>query len=129
MQVILAKNKNQKSKSVHRLVAEMFIPNINNYPEINHKDGNKQNNRVENLEWCTRLENIRHIYTNGLKKVGKFCYNAKAVMQYDMNGNLIAEYDTQIEASKKTNIKQAEISKCCRGLRNKAGGFIWKLKN
>lgn len=62
-------NKNgRKSKIIHRLVAQAFISNPNNYLEINHKDGNKQNNCVDNLEWCNRSYNILHAYKIGLKK-------------------------------------------------------------
>ena len=57
----------KKYYCVHRLVAENFIENPNSLPEVNHKDGNKENNKVENLEWCTRRDNIRHAYDNGLK--------------------------------------------------------------
>ena len=56
-----------KSRSVHRTIAEAFIPNPNSLPEVNHKDGNKANNSVENLEWCTRNENLRHAYAHGLR--------------------------------------------------------------
>lgn len=66
----LTKDGNQKYYFVHRLVAETFIPNINNYPIINHKDGNKKNNYINNLEWCTQSENVKHAYNTGLK-IGK----------------------------------------------------------
>ena len=63
----LTKNNKQKFYQVHRLVAETFIPNPNNYPIINHKDGDKQNNHISNLEWCTYSYNSQHAYNNGLK--------------------------------------------------------------
>lgn len=124
--LVFTRNYKRKMKYIHRLVAETFIPNPNNLLEVNHKDGNKQNNKVNNLEWCSRLENIRHIYTTGLKKTGKYLYNARKVKQYSLDNKLIAIYETQTEASKKLKINQADISRCCRGLRNKAGGYIWK---
>lgn len=77
--VHLSKNGVQKQKRVHRLVAEAFIPNPNNYNEVNHKDGNKLNNFVENLEWCDSSYNQKHAYTIGLKvqKQGELNPNAK----------------------------------------------------
>jgi hypothetical protein len=62
---------------VHRLVAETFIPNPNNYPTVNHKDGNKQNNSVENLEWCSYSDNNQHAYDTGLHKRGSAHYLSK----------------------------------------------------
>lgn len=66
--VCLRKNDYDKNFSVHRLVAQAFIPNPNNYSEVNHIDGNKQNNSVDNLEWCTRSENLKHALDIGLIK-------------------------------------------------------------
>ena len=60
-----------KNKYIHRLVAEHFIPNNKGLPEINHKDGNKQNNRISNLEWVTHSANLIHAYENKLKKTGE----------------------------------------------------------
>jgi hypothetical protein len=69
--VPLSKNKTKKRVSIHRLVAETFIPNINNKSEVNHIDGNKTNNKIENLEWVTSRENIHHYHlSNGVKNVG-----------------------------------------------------------
>lgn len=61
-------NRKAKIKSVHRLVAEVFLENKNKYPVINHIDGNKQNNNVNNLEWCTQSHNVKESYRLGLQK-------------------------------------------------------------
>jgi len=68
VQIILHKENKKSSKRIHRLVAQAFILNPNKCKEINHIDGNKQNNSVDNLEWCSRKQNIRHAINNGLRK-------------------------------------------------------------
>ena len=69
--VSLCKNGKLKTVKIHRLVAETFLTNSDNLPEVNHKDGNKLNNCVENLEWCTGKENVQHALENGLRKFGE----------------------------------------------------------
>ena len=63
---------NRKNRNIHRVIAETFIPNPNNLPCVNHKDGNKQNNRVDNLEWCTHSENTLHSFRTGLQKTNRW---------------------------------------------------------
>lgn len=124
----------QRSYRVHRLVAEAFIPNPENKPEVNHIDGNKQNNNVSNLEWCSHSENNIHAYrVLGKKshlegKLGKNNPFSKRVLQIK-DGKIIAEFYGTGEASRQTNIGQDSICRCCNGKRKTAGGFQWTYKD
>ena len=118
-----------KSIRVHRIVAETFIPNKENKPQVNHIDGNKLNNCVTNLEWVTNIENHVHAIRIGLEKVfGDENPNSKAVIQMDKNGNYIREYSCIKYASDLTGVSQNHISSVCTGKRKSAGGFIWAHK-
>lgn len=120
---------NQKGISktcyLHKLVAKHFIPNPNNYEEVNHKDENKENNFDTNLEWCTKKYNIN--YGNGKYKRAE--YLRKKILQYDKEMKLIKEWDSLTEAMKKLNIHKNNISQCCKGQHKTAGGFIWRFKD
>ena len=72
--VDLKRNQKDKYISIHRLVAEAFLPNPNNYPVINHIDGDTSNNRVDNLEWCTQSHNVKEAYRIGLAKPTSGCF-------------------------------------------------------
>lgn len=123
--VLLSNNKNKKHKRVHRLVAEAFIPNPNNYPIINHKDENRLNNRVDNLEWCTWKYNSNYGDCN--LKIGKKL--SKSVAQYDLNGNLIKKYDSISDVSRKTGYNISYLSNCCNDKYEKAYNYKWKYIN
>lgn len=121
--VTLCKNGKQKTFKIHRIVAEIFLDNPNSYKCINHKDENKQNNCVENLEWCTFKYNAN--YGTCIKRRVKKM--SKVVLQYDLNKNFIAKYRSVNEAHKKTNV--FHIYDCCNGKLKTAGGYIWRYIN
>lgn len=130
--MILTKDNTRKHKKIHRLVAEAFIPNPENKPLINHKDENKANNCVENLEYCTHKYNVNYGTRNNRAgmKISKSLINnpktTKKVFQYDLNGIFIKEWISATEAQRQLGIKQPLIVRVCKGRRKSTGGFIWK---
>lgn len=137
--VTFSKNNVRKNMFVHRLVALAFIPNPQNYPVINHKDGNKKNNCVDNLEWCTQKENMQHASKMGLlnknhklpkKRIKSVCFKkAKPVYQFSMDGKLINIWRSGMEASKELSIPNNKIYMCCNGKISYSNGFIWSYSN
>lgn len=124
--VTLCYNGKHTNKFIHRLLAEHFIDNPDNKPVVNHKDGNKKNNKLENLEWCTVKENSQHAVDLGLTT---YTHSETPVLQLDLtSGNVIAEFKSQKEAYDKTGVQKQNISKVCRGIRKHAGGYFWKYK-
>lgn len=125
--VNLSKNKHKKFFSVHRLVSIHFIDNANNYDFVNHKDENKTNNVVTNLEWCTSKYNTNYgtcIQRRSAKQKNK--HGAKRVSQYTMSLELIKEYPSIMEATRFTSISPRDICACCRGYKKSAYGYKWK---
>lgn len=132
-----------RPRAVHRLVAKAFISNPDNLPQINHKDENKNNNFVENLEWCTPSYNTR--YGTGLRRatetrrkkgtllsenLRRYVRSAqRPVMQMDLRGNILRIFDSISSAHRETGINASGISGCCNGKThfNSAGGFMWKF--
>lgn len=113
--VILSINGIHYQRYIHRLVAQAFLDNINNYKEINHKDGNKKNNNVSNLEWCNHSQNGKHAYEHGLRTV-KGCYGVKKkVAMVDITSNEILKiFDSVYDASQYVGLKNfSNISACC----------------
>ena len=127
--VSLRKNNKAKMFKIHRLVAQTFIPNPSNLPQVNHKDGNKLNNKLNNLEWCTASENIKHAFKTGLKKSlrGKDNLRSKKVLMCDKNGEIIKEFSSLREAERILNIPHSNITNSIK--RNgTCGGYKWMMK-
>lgn len=117
-QVILAKFGERKCAKVHRLVAQAFLPNENNHPCINHKDENKQNNNVGNLEWCSYYYN--NIYNGRAKKAASKKH--KKVFCVELN----SVFDSFADAARSTQISAGNICWCCKGNLQTAGGYHWR---
>lgn len=135
LHVNLRKNGRTCGKMVHRLVAEAFIPNPENKPQVNHKNGNKTDNRVGNLEWATASENMVHcveklsrkksIHWKG-KSGGKHPTSRK-VIRITLDGKTTKTYDSISEAAKDNNTSWGNISKCCGKYgRKTCVGYKWK---
>lgn len=114
----------RKNRLVHRLVAIAFISNPDNRSIVNHKDGNRANNNVANLEWCTHRQNTVHAHTNDM--INKW---ERKVAQYTVDGKFIAEYSSLSKASRKTGVPLYNISKVCRKNHRTAGGYRWKYSD
>lgn len=117
----------RKNKRVHRLLMEAFVPNPNNYPQINHIDGNKLNNSLENLEWCSAKHNSQEAIRLGLCDQRTLDCSV-AIEQYSKEGIFIQEFTSLHEAGRKTGITWQNIWKVCNGKRPFAGGYKWKYK-
>lgn len=112
-------------RRINRMVAEKFIDNPDNLPEVNHKDENTLNNRVDNLEWCTHVYNVNY----GTRTIRAIKSSSKAIEQYDLEGNFIKEWDSLANASKKLNISRGTLCSCLKGSIKSCGCFQWKYKN
>ena len=115
---------------LHRIVAQAFIPNPENKPIINHKNGVKSDNRVENLEWCTYSENTIHAIKTGLMvpKKGGQDKRSVSVNQFDKSGQFIKKWDSISEIKRELNYDKKAIISCCKGKLhyNTAYGYKWE---
>ena len=122
-QVTLYARGHGKNITVHRLVAESFIPNPNGLPQVNHKDECKSNNHADNLEWCTNSYNMNY----GTRNLRGGLAKSKPVIQFSLDGKFISKFCSAREASKMTGADYKHISDCCLGIRKTHKNYIWKF--
>lgn len=137
---ILVRNcgSDRKALYIHRLVAEHFLPLVDGKTEVNHIDGNTLNNNVENLEWCTHNENMKHASASGALSKGQIPHrgaknpNSKAVLQFNLNGDLVREWESVNQIMREAGIPASRIFRCCNPQKyphdKTAFGFIWRYK-
>lgn len=116
------------------MVAETFLDNLNNLPQVNHIDGNKLNNNVNNLEFCTNEYNMKEAWRIGLRnetiyKKGKENCLSVVINQYDLNGTFIKKWYCVRDIERKLGFDNRNICACARHKRKSAYGFIWRYEN
>lgn len=133
--VQLYSNRKPKTINVHTIVADAFLPEKQGCPEINHKDGNKANNSVENLERVSKSENAKHAIRTGLRKpspmigrIGEENPNSKEILQYNINGQYLRSWNGIAEAARFVGCSASSISACLTGRKKTATHYIWRYK-
>lgn len=115
----------RKTHKVHRLVAMAFIDNPNGYPCVNHKDENKTNNSVENLEWCTYKYNNNYGTRN--KRISENC--GRSIVQYTLDDVKVREWKSASRAANFYGVKRTTITGCCAGRQHTSCGYVWRYSD
>lgn len=123
-QVVLRNSPHNRSIKVHQLVALTFIENPDNKPFVNHKDGNKENNHVDNLEWVTHSENMLHCYwvTKNMHQSTK----ARLINQLNLEGRIIQTWPSMQHIRRELGFKLTPIRNCLLGAQKTSKGYVWK---
>lgn len=127
--VELRKDGKSKPFLIHRLVAEAFIENPNNYPLVNHKDENPLNCEASNLEWCTQKYNVLYSMKKHPKRAKNPRKLLKAVNQIDMDGNIICHFANICVITREKGYHNTSIKECCEHKRKTAYGYKWEYAN
>lgn len=126
----LCRNGFVRNHYIHRLVAEAYVPNPENKPQVNHINENKSDNRDVNLEWVTSSENTNYGTGNQRRSYSQIndSNKSKPIVQYTLDGVFVKEYPSSREAHRSTGINRGHISSACNGNKKSAGGYLWKKK-
>lgn len=132
LQIELAKDGKCKTFLIHRLVAQAFIDNPSNFPEVNHKDENKANNNLSNLEWCGRTENVHYSRdlhkddaTTKIRRLSVPVKNTRRILQMNRDGSSVKLWDNLVSIKHSHKWVESSIKECCEGKRKSAYGYIW----
>lgn len=121
LRVLIEKDGKKRRVALHRLVALAFVPNPENKPQVNHKNGTRADCRAENLEWCTNAENQRHRHSVKVSRENR----AKRAVVCTSTGQV---FESLSEAARQTETRIASIQECCKGQRKTANGYGWQYK-
>lgn len=132
--VVLCKNSEKKNKSIHILVAQAFVDNPDGKPQVNHKDGDRQNNHADNLEWVTASENIHHSFevlgkqSPNKGRIGKSHYAAMSVSQYSLTGQFVKRWDCISDAAREIGCSPCQIINNIKGRSKTCHGYMWRYE-